>query len=363
MEEIFSLTPADYAVYGEGEHTFSDLIFHLRGELPISAIDGIMYKSSSGCITTNPPRKQIHNLDNLPFPAYDLFHMDRYPLHRIATSRGCPYKCSFCNSTSIWDNHWRKRSAENVIDEIEFIIKKYKKKTFSFNDNSFNIDINRVHLFCDLIIERDINILWSTPVRVENISIELAQKMKSSGCYNVGIGIESANNGLLDRIGKKISIAKISESIHIFKEAGIEVLGQFVIGSPGETLETVKESLAFAKQSELDFVMFYSVLPFKGTPQWEYVKTEGAFFSETIHDYHSVKPRVVFETSEFSLQDRITAINLATEAGYYCDTNDKSVIFDICREFVKKIQNHLPSSISNNLYLLIKNIYRKNLRN
>lgn len=359
MEEIFIETPADFAVYGEGELTFSELIYHLKGEKKIEDINGLMYKSESGEIKINSPRNYILDLDTLPMPAYDLFHMNRYPLHRIVTSRGCPFRCSFCNSSSIWEYKWRKRSAKKLIEEIEFLISNYKYKTFNFSDNSFNIDLERVNEFCELIIKKGINILWSTPIRVELITPILAKKMKQAGCYSIGIGIESANNTILANMDKQSTIEKINKGIRIFKEAGIEVLGQFVIGSPGDTLDTIKESLEYAKNSELDFVMFYSILPFKGTSQWEYVKNNGNLYTNVIHNYHTISPRIVFDTPEFSYEERLEAINLAKKAGYYSDANNRNILFDYGREFVKMLQNYLPSSFGNKAYLVFKNVYRK----
>ncbi|HPB56928.1 MAG TPA: radical SAM protein [Bacteroidales bacterium] len=361
MEEVFEDTPADFAVYGEGEITFSQLLSHLKGKMPIEEIEGIMYQKD-GAIVTNPPRDQIEDLDSIPYPAYDLFKMDRYPMHRLVSSRGCPYKCVFCNSSSIWLGKWRKRDPEKVVDEIEYLIKNYKKKTVFFNDNSFNVDLKRVETFCHTILERNLKILWSTPVRVEIITSEIAQLMKKSGCYNVGIGIESANNSILENMQKKNSIEAIQKGIRIFKDAGIEVLGQFVIGSPGDTYETVKESIEFAKNSELDFVMFYSILPFKGTAQWDYVLKHGTLYNEKIHEYHSIKPRIVFETPEFPYADRLKAINLAKKEGYYSDSNDRNLFFDIGKDLATKIQQILPHSIAEKLYIAMKNIYRRRLR-
>lgn len=359
MEEVFDYLPADFAVFGEGELTFSELLFHLKGGKNIEDIHGLIYKSNSGELVINQPRAQIDNLDELPIPAYDLFHMNRYPIHRIVTSRGCPYKCSFCNSSSIWQYRWRARSAQNLVAEIEYLLNNYKNKTFCFSDNTFNLDLSRVDEFCNIIIRHEIRFLWSTPVRVDKITQELANKMKRSGCYNVGIGIESANNRILASMGKQITIEEISKGIEIFKNAGIEVLGQFVIGSPGDTLETVKESLDYAKTSSLDFVMFYSVLPFKGTPQWNYASSHGLLYSDKIHEFHSINPRIVFETPEFSYDERLIALKLATNEGYYCDSNDRHYLFDLGRDLIKNIQRYLPHSISSKIYLASKNIYRK----
>lgn len=361
MEEIFNETPADFAVYGEGEITFSELIYNLKGKKEIECIDGLMYIDSTGTIRTNSPREQIKDLSKLPMPAYDLFHMNRYPMHRIATSRGCPFTCVFCNSSSIWKGKWRKRNAVEIVEEIKYLIKHHKKKTFFFNDNSFNIDMKRVEEFCNILIKEKLNIIWTTPVRVERITDEQAKLMKKAGCYNVGIGIESANNRILERMQKRNSIEEIQNGIKIFRNAGIEVLGQFVIGSHGDTLETIKESIDFAKSSELDYVMFYSILPFKDTQQWDYIKKEGKIYSETIHEYHSIKPRIVFETPEFSYIERMDAINLAKKAGYYSDSNDRSRFFDIGKDIARRFQELLPNSIGNNAYILMKRVYKYKL--
>jgi len=360
MEEIFKETPADFAVYGEGEITFSELISHLKGETEISKIKGLIYKSD-GRIITNPAREQIKDLDSIPYPAYDLFKMNRYPMHRIVTSRGCPFKCVFCNSSSIWLGNWRKREPELIVEEIEYLMKKYKKKTFFFNDNSFNIDLNRVEKLCRIILDKKLRFLWTTPVRAELITKEIAQLMKRSGCYNVGIGVESANNAILRTMKKNTTIEATQRGIRIFKEAGIEVLGQFVIGSPGDTLESVKESIEFAKQSDLDFVMFYSVLPYKSTEQWDYVLTSGTLFNNKIHAYHRTKPRIVFETPEFSYNDRLKAVKLAEEEGYYSDSNQKNFLYDFGKDLACWLQQYLPDKLFRYIYVPMKRIYRNNL--
>lgn len=360
MEEIFEETPADFAVYGEGEITFSHLLDYLKSKVTLDQINGLMYKNGEKIIT-NPPREQIRDLDSIPYPAYELFKMDRYPMHRIVTSRGCPYKCVFCNSSSIWLGKWRKRDPGKIVDEIEYLIRNYKKKTFFFNDNSFNVDIKRVESLCKIILDKKLKFLWTTPVRVEIITKEIAHLMKKSGCYNVGIGIESANNSILEKMKKKNTIEDVKKGIRIFKEAGIEVLGQFVIGSPGDTYETVKESIEFAKNSELDFVMFYSILPFKKTEQWDYVLNHGKLYKKKIHEYHTMKPRVVFETPEFSYSDRLKAIDLAKQEGYYSDSNDRNIFFDLGKDLASKIQQVLPDRISRSLYISMKNIYRKRI--
>ena len=210
-EDIFKKTPADYAVYGEGEITFSELIGHLRGQSELKDIKGLMYINDQGKVVTNPAREYIKDLNNLPLPAYDIFPMERYPLHRMVTSRGCPFGCAWCNSSSIWNKSLRSRDPENIVAEIEFLINTYGKKIFVFGDNSFNADLKRVESFCDLLIEKKIKILWSVSLRADIMTPAIACKMAEAGCYNVSIGIESANNEILSRMNKGTTIEKITE--------------------------------------------------------------------------------------------------------------------------------------------------------
>jgi len=357
-EEIFKDTPAEFAIFGEGELTFSELIFHLKGERKLTDINGLMYKNGNNDISVNPPREKIEDLNSLPMPAYDIFPMDRYPLHRMVSSRGCPYSCAWCNSSSVWDQTHRTINPEKMVTEIEFLVKNYGKKIFIFGDNSFNVDLKRVEEFCDLLLKKNINILWSVSLRADIMTPELAHKMKKAGCYNVSIGIESANNEILKKIGKGTTIEEISDGIGMLKDAGIEIMSQYVIGSPDETLDTVKDSIAFAKQSGCDYTNFYMVLPYKGTQQWDYIAKNGTLYYKNIHHFHSIEPRIVFETPEFSHQDRLEALRLVKKEGFYSNKDKKNWMFDIAKDTSRRIQHFLPESVGEKVYLLLKSIYR-----
>ena len=358
QEEIFKHTPADFAVLGEGEITFSELLFHLKGMRKLNEINGLMYRDGKGNVVRNKAREKIGDLNKLPLPAYDIMPMDKYPLHRIVSSRGCPYACSWCNSSSIWDQTYRMADPTHMVNEIEFLIKNYGNKIFVFGDNSFNIDLKRVDEFCDLLLKKKIKILWSVSLRADILTQEIANKMKKAGCYNVAIGIESANNKILQKMGKGATIEKVSEGIRMLKKAGIEIMSQYVIGSPGDTLETVKETIAFAKQSGCDYTNFYTVLPFKGTPQWNYVTNHGELLCDEIHDFHTVNPRIVFTTPEFSYEDRLQAIKLVKKEGFYSNKDKKSWWFDMAKDSSGKIKNMLPKSMGEKVYLLMKSVYR-----
>lgn len=358
MEDIFRKTPADFAVYGEGEVTFSELISCLEGMKDPLDIQGLMFKNKDGVIITNPPREKISDLDSIPIPAYDILPMERYPLHRMVTTRGCPYACAWCNSSSLWNRTYRARDPEKVVEEIEFLVSTYGKKIFVFGDNSFNIDLHRVERFCDLLISRKLKILWSISLRADIMTQEMAFKMKEAGCYNVAVGIESANNNILSKINKSTTIGQITEGIRMMKKAGIEVLAQYVIGNPYDTLETVKESIEYARNSEADYSNFYTVLPFRGTAQWDYVLNHGKLYTTEIHDFHTINPRIVFETPEFPYKDRLEAIRLAKKEGFYSNKDKKSWLFDFAKETSRKIQKLLPETAGERLYLALKSVYR-----
>ncbi len=354
--------PFDFAIYGEGEQTFSELIDHVKGERILDSIKGLVYKDKSGQIHVNLPRALITNVDQIPFPAYDLFQMKRYPHHRLATSRGCPYNCVFCNSSSLWTNKWRKRSPENILAEIKFLIKHYGKRTIVLNDDSFNIDAKRVIEFCNLLIEKKLNLIWTTSIRVDLVTQEVADLMRKSGCYNLSVGIESANDEVLKQMNKNTTKEKIYAGIQILRKAGIDVTGQFMIGNPGDTLETVAESIEFAKTSNLTGVEFYTALPYRGSLLWEFVEEHGNLLTDAEpYTYHNISPRIIFETPEFSYDDRLKAIGMATKNGFYhaLTQDNRNLIVDGGRVMALSFQQVLKGKVGNKLYLGLRKAYRK----
>lgn len=361
-EEALQDQVFDYAVIGEGEQTFSDLISFIKNQLEISSINGLIYKDKDGSIKKNPPRELIANPDTIPIPDYPLFRMSAYPQHRMITSRGCPFDCVFCNSKAIWTNRWRKRSPEKLLEEIKYLINNFGNKTFVFNDDSFNIDSLRVNNFCNILIAEKINILWSSSARADLISKEMALNLKAAGCYDVSIGIESANNTVLERINKNTSREKILTGINNLRTAGIDVLGQFMIGNPGDSLATIKESIDFAGSCGLTGVEFYTALPYKGSALWDFAQNHGRMLTRTeAWNYHNVKPRVIFDTEEFPYKDILTAINLAIDLGYYnALSKDRSIPFlNIGRKLSSLMQRLFKGKTGNKIYLVLRKLYHK----
>ena len=363
--EVLQGFPFDYGIYGEGEVTFTELIGYFKGEKSLAEIKGLIYRDKADRIVINPVRELIADLDSIPFPMYRLFKMNLYPQHKMITTRGCPHKCVFCNSHSIWTNKWRKRSAENIISEIEYLYKNYSMKSFSFNDDSFNIDLGRVEKICDYLIEKKTSIIWSTSVRIDRINETVAKKMKDAGCYNVCIGIESANNEVLKLMSKSNTREKIYDGIQIFRSVGIDVMGQFMIGNPGDTLETIKESIEYAKTSNLNGVEFYTALPYKDTYLWEYATTHGRLLTDKpTWEFHTINPRIVFDTPEFPYEDRLIAVELVTANGFYhaLSTDKRNLLLDLGRKVAKTSQRVFRGKLGNSIYLFLRGTYRNFFR-
>lgn len=317
MEQSLKSRHVDYAIYGEGEQTMLELSETLQREnkkepRKLSAIKGLIFHCGDR-VVCNPPRSRIDNLDQVPYPAFHLFQMDKYGSYPLFTSRGCPFGCTFCSIKAIWGTPWKYRSAENIVHEIEYASERFNwhNKPFNIIDDSFNVVPNRVIDFCEKLISRGLNIQWfSSGFRADRIPLELAFKMKDSGCMGVSVGIESANDQILKRIRKRQTLSQCTEGCRNLSRAGIPVHAQFMIGNPGDTFETVKESIEYAKKQRFSNVSFYLALPYPKTELWDYVKENGTFLKEDYTQFHHFSNEPVFETPVFSAEERARAYAL-----------------------------------------------------
>jgi radical SAM superfamily enzyme YgiQ (UPF0313 family) len=264
-------------------------------------------------LVINPARERISDLDSIAFPAFCLWPMDKYDVYPIITSRGCPHQCIFCDSSLLWGRKWRPRSTENVIEEIKMAQNCYGwvNKPFTFVDDSFNIDIKRVIKLCDQIMEHNLDIEWSCGgVRADRTTLKLARKMKEAGCRGVVIGVESAVPQVLNNMKKGEKIEDIGRGIRDFKQAGLPILAEFTIGNPGDNLATIKKSVAFAKKHELR-VDFNMILPYPKTEIYRFVNDYGRWLNTDYTQFHHHVNEPVFETDDFSREDRIKAYKFA----------------------------------------------------
>ncbi|MDO8592367.1 MAG: radical SAM protein [bacterium] len=271
---------ADYIVVGEGEVTFEELIRALSlGQNPYS-IAGVFSLSRQ---TEFKPRELIVDLDSLPFPDWGQLDPRKYqkaphgalvknfPVAPIVSTRGCPYSCKFCASPRFWGKRLRFRSPENVIAEIELLVKNFGVKEIHFEDDNLTLRREHAMAICNLIIARGVKISWATPngIRADKVDEELLRLMKTAGCYYVVFGIESGNQKILENINKKETLADIEKAVKIANKLGMMTQGFFILGLPGETEETIKNSIDFAKRIPLDRAQFLILDLLPGSALWE----------------------------------------------------------------------------------------------
>jgi len=365
LAEILAEPAIDFGVYGEGEITSDELVKCLKEAGPrnptreeLEVIDGLIFRDGTETVV-NRSREQIRDLDKLPFPAYSLFPMERYAgKHAMMTSRGCPFSCAFCASSAIWSKKWRARSAESVIDEVRYVLRTYGYRPIEFHDDTFNSNLSRVHEICEGFVKGSIKVPWAVRgFRADRVDSRVARDMRQADCVNVALGIESANPVMLERMGKKETIDQISNGIEVLVSAGIDVLGQFMIGNPGETLETVRESIEFARRSGLTRAVFGMAVPFPKTTLWDYVIEHGKFLVEPdCTRFEDISPRIIFETPEFTKEQRLEAARIATEAGMLVHgvtrRNEFRGIAE--RTMLNAMFKYLPRSLSYPSYFLLR---------
>jgi len=264
------------AVLGEGEETFVELVNAIESGSPITHIKGLAYKGSGGDVQTTPLREPIQDLDRLPLPARDLLPMELYHspptkslggrrIANVVTSRGCPFRCTYCLSHMMWPGRVRSRSVDKIIEEIEECIHLYRCDEINFNDDLFTADKTRLMEFCEKIIKRGIKIHWVAMSRSDYISSDLLKLMKQAGCGKIAMGLESGSADVLKCMNKRLDLDKSIEAVNLIKQSGIRVGISFVLGHIGETKETIKETIQFAQKLNPDTVAFFQASPYPGT--------------------------------------------------------------------------------------------------
>lgn len=274
----------DYVVIGEGDETITELINTLAGGGESGEVKGIVFKRD-GRVVKTPPRPLIKDLDSLPFPAYHLLPIERYtlgpqqlvaaggthtvPYMSMMTSRGCPHQCVFCSTYTVFGRRCRLRSPENVFDEIKLLVDRFGVRRIDFMDDTFTIDRQRVVDLCRMILAAGLDIRWLCQTRVDRVDPDLLALMREAGCDLVLFGLESGSQKVLDSIKKGVTIQQAEKAIKWTKEAGIAIIGSFMIGNPSETRATIMETVAFACRNDIDSADFNLFTPYPGTKHFE----------------------------------------------------------------------------------------------
>ncbi len=275
----------DVAVIGEGERTILDLLDTLGRGGDLSTVRGIAFRREGG-VTVTPPRPFVEDLDSLPIPAYDLLpdlarlyrpaahNFKRLPSTSMITSRGCPGRCIFCDLKT-FGNRCRRNSIPYTMRVVERLISDFGIRDVRIPDDTFVIDRAHVLSFCGEIVRRGLDISWSCQARVNLVDPELLRAMRRAGCWQVDYGIESGSRKILETLRKGITPAQALRALRWTRDAGIQAKGYFMIGSPGETPETIRETIAFARKAALDSFQVSFFTPFPGSPVYDEIARHG----------------------------------------------------------------------------------------
>lgn len=302
-ETLAELPELDLVIMGEGDRTVVDVVRQAENGRDWGQVRGLAFRGADGAVVVTPGQETV-DVNTLPPPARHLLPLGRYRALRmpisITTARGCPFPCIFCSARDMAGAKIRNRSADIVVDELEDLAG-LGFHQINIADDLFTGRKRHCLAVCDEILRRGLKITWSCYSRVDTISPELLARMKEAGCRTMAFGIESANAEILKAVRKGITIPKTLEAIEMCVAAGIDPHCSFILGLPGETQETIAETLAFCERIQSMGASYgiHLLAPFPGTAVRE--QKDGfdlKILSEDWSDYHA--NRAIVETSSVS---------------------------------------------------------------
>ena len=281
-EAVAGEPDVDFAVHGEGEDTIVELVAALEGGGDLRDVRGIAYREGDRVIV-NPPRPLIQDLDRLPFPAYDLLPVGRYdppqasrlPFMGMITSRGCGYRCVFCDARVVMGGRYRFHSPERTLAEVKYLVGTFGVREIMFKDSEFVQNRARTERFCELLAGERLPVRWICNGRIGRTDLALMKKMKAAGCELVMFGVESGEQAVLDRLKKGFTIDQVRRTFRDAAEAGLKTSANFMIGNPGETAADVRRSIRLAREIRTDFAYFDYLFPYPGTELYRMAISEG----------------------------------------------------------------------------------------
>ncbi len=299
----------DVVVRGEGEKSFSELTEAFMKEKPFNGVQGITFRQG-GNIIRNPDRPFMKP-EEIPLPARNIYPIKRLyaaggDADMIFASRGCPFKCSFCNTPPIWQGCWTGRPVENVIEEIK-IMKEYGATKFHLWDQNFGGNQKWASQICDRILEEGLDMTWETEIRIDSLNNDFVEKITKSGCNVAFVGIESNNQTILDSVNKKYNASIQEKALRTAKEHSLFLEGGYVVGLPEDNKEsieaTTKLALKYFKE-DLAVPLYFLFVPFPGTeigdnPEKFRIKIEDV----GPENYHFISPKPLASTKNLTAQE------------------------------------------------------------
>jgi len=295
----------DVVVRKEGENTLLELVQRLEEGKSFHDVVGTTCRKD-GKIVKNPDRPYIENLDELPYPAVHLFPLEQFNkygniIFPVMTSRGCVFWCDFCTAVRMFGKKYRMRSPKKVVDELEYLHRKYGEEQYTFYDDAFTVNQARTEEICNEILRRGLKIKWDCETRVDMVSKNLLLKMREAGCIAIWFGVEAGSQKIRDAMGKGISTQQTLNAFKWAQEAGLIAVASIILGFPGETKETAWESVKLLERINPDEIGIYIATPYPGTPMYDYVTKMGWLKIHDFNKYDTATP--TFESPTMSMKE------------------------------------------------------------
>lgn len=331
-EGTMEIADLDYAFAGEAESGLPRLLQHVQSpnKIEIDSIEGLIHRcngeikiNKSGC---------IENPDDIPFPSWDLIDPTTYPVAPhgtfskslpvapVITSRGCPFQCTYCGVRVNTGRTFRKRSIDNIIEEIKYLQKTYSIKEFHIEDDNFTLDKARVIAFCDKLKEENIKLHWACTngVRLDTLDKELLQNMESAGCYSLAAGIESGSPRIIDDMKRSETLDTMIGKINLIaRETKIRTTGFFMIGYPEETRNDIEKTIELALKLPLHRAQFSNFLPLPGTEIYDRLIRKGEIAPDTLPWDLYQNNRVIYAPKNISPKEMRQLMRKAFAAFYF----------------------------------------------
>ena len=319
-EETIAFDDVDYLVLGEGEEVFAQLLDAIGDDARLRSIPGIVFTSGGEVVNTGT-RAAIEDLDALPFPARHLVPYKKYSsllakgdcVTTVFTSRGCPFKCTFCDRPHL-GKRFRARSPKNVVDELEECTRMGINE-FLIYDDTFTVDRARANEICDEIVRRKLDIGFDIRARLDTVNADMLARLKAAGCQGIHYGVEAGTERILKILNKGISIPLAVDIFRLTKKHGIPTLAYFMIGNPEETREEIEETFAVTRRLNPDYVHMTVLTPFPGTVVYQWALERGVIKSDVWREF-AREPNMDFEPPHWGEHFTKDELNALLVEGY-----------------------------------------------
>jgi len=287
-EILKEMPDIDHVLYGEADAVIDTYARYFKNKDRLKDIGGLVYRDESGVIVINGPPPLLHNLDDIPMPAWHLYDMRLYrplplqyrkmPFFTMITSRGCHWqKCKFCFQAGYQAVKYRRHSPERVVQEVEILYNRYGIREIAFWDDTFVMNSLWLKKFASMIREKNLDISWVASGRANTMNEDMIRTVHEAGCWSIFIGVESGNQDLLDLIDKGITLEEIRKTFAATKKVGIETRAAYMLGLPNETPEKGRKTIQLALELDSTYAVFYAAHPRFGTKLYDIALSTGRF--------------------------------------------------------------------------------------